>query len=89
MTVLAGGCTNLGHELFREGRDLQVGRPIAAWERLPHSKSELADGKSEYLFTEKNGCTWAFIVDVHGVIESWRYVGDSSLCTQRAAFVPN
>lgn len=85
--VLAGGCVNLGQEIFREGRDLQVGRSIATWEKLPHSKRQLADGKSEYEFTEKSGCTWAFTVNAQGTIESWRYISDPSLCTQRAALV--
>lgn len=92
LAIASTGChsrnENGGQVLFEDGLNLQIGHPIKDMEKFPHEKKPLEDGATEYVFSEENGCSYAFIVNSEGIIESWRYVSDPSLCKRSFSFGP-
>jgi len=61
--------------------NLEIGYPIKDKEKFPHKEVPLENGKKEYQFSNEKGGRWAFVVNKDGIIESWKYLSDPSLCT--------
>jgi hypothetical protein len=86
--VALAGCADMGPKLFQRTMDRNVGYPVKDWETYPHDVNALEDGRKEYVFKEKSGCRWAFIVNKDGIVESWKYLSDPALCRRRYGLGP-
>lgn len=83
----SSGCQSMSaQDFFEQQMSYEVGKPIASsWYRDPDEKKPLGNGKFEYIIrSKKTTCVWAFVVDEKkGVIESWHYISDPSVCRLR------
>jgi hypothetical protein len=82
---LISGCDSLvtGEELFRYSLDNRVGQPmVEEWKQQAEARTRI-DGRTEYVFTRPNGCSWAMVVGEYDVIVAWYFISDPSLCKSK------
>jgi hypothetical protein len=82
---MASGCDPLvtGEDLFRYSLDNRIGQPmLEEWANQAAARTRI-DGRTEYIFTRPNGCSWAMVVGEYDVIVEWYFVSDSSLCKSK------
>ena len=79
------GWRNAEQRLFKDSVDRYIGHPISVWEsaEIPREAKPIAGGGAEHVFTQDNGCSWAFVTDSNDTIVSWHYLSDPSLCRNR------
>lgn len=79
LAIVLSGCSG-SREIFEYSVNAHVGHPIKDFEKFVHKKVTLENGKTEYIFLNESGCSYAYLVNSDGVVESWRYVSDPALC---------